>query len=242
MININKRLDDKRVKKVLVFDTETTPLKKMEKGEGFDRDQVVFDLGYIIADKKGNKIIKKSYLVDEIFTNTELMKNAYFWSKYPDYLRGIGEGKFIIKKWLDILVELQGFIEKYNITEVYAYNVAFDMEMLGRTNKHLRGRKFGLFDDMSVNCLWGMSAETICQQKTFKRVIRERGILTASKKYLSTNAETVYKYITNNWEFEESHTGIDDVEIEVEILAHCFKQHKKMSKGIIANPFNLAKI
>lgn len=236
---MKNRLDDKRVKKVLVIDTETTPLDKME---GFSKNQVVFDIGYIIADKKGNKFIKKSYLVDEIFTNTEIMQNAFYWEKYPNYLRGLSNGEFTIKKWYDILVEMAQLIEEYDITEVYAYNVAFDMEMIGRTNKYLRGKRFGLFDDMAVNCLWGMSAETICQQKTFKKMVRERDILTKSKKFLSTSAETVYKYISKDWEFEERHTGLQDVEIEVEIMAHCFKQHKKMSKGVINNPFQLAKI
>lgn len=236
---MKKRLNDKRVKKVLVIDTETTPLVK---SEGFNRNQVVFDIGFIVADKKGNKFIKRSYLVDEIFTNTEIMQNAYYWEKYPNYLRGLGKGDFQLKKWFDILVELQHLIEEYNITEVYAYNIAFDMEMMGRTNKYLRGRRFGLFDDMAINCIWGMSAETICQQATFKRMVREREIFTASKKYLSTSAETVYKYISNDWEFKEHHTGLQDVEIEVEIMAHCFKQHKKMSKGVVHNPFNLAKI
>lgn len=239
MVDVEKRLNDKRVKKVLVIDTETTPL---EKSEEFNRNQVVFDVGYIIADKQGNKLIRKSYLVREIFTNMDIMQNAYYWEKYPSYLQGLSDGEFKMLNWIDILMELQKFIEIYNISEIYAYNVAFDMEMIGRTNKYLRGRRFGLFDDMTINCLWGMSAETICQQSNFKRLVRDKNLLTKSKKFLSTSAETVYKYITNNWNFEESHTGLKDVEIEVEIMAKCFKTHKKMKKGVIPNPFQLAKI
>ena len=70
----------------------------------------------------------------------------------------------------------------------------------------------------------------------------ERGLLTASKKFMSTSAETVYKYITQDWDFEEAHQGLKDVEIEVDIMAKCYAQHKKHDKGIIAQPFKLAKV
>ena len=47
-----------------------------------------------------------------------------------------------------------------------------------------------------------------------------------------TSAEVVWAYLTDNVDFEEKHTGLEDVKIEVQIMAHCFRQHKKMDKGI----------
>jgi hypothetical protein len=44
-------------------------------------------------------------------------------------------------------------------------------------------------------------------------------------------AEILYRYITGNLEFEESHTGLEDVDIERQILAYCFAKHKAMAKG-----------
>ena len=38
--------------------------------------------------------------------------------------------------------------------------------------------------------------------------------------------------MTQNPNFEEKHTGLEDVKIEVQIMARCFRQHKKMDKGI----------
>ena len=43
-------------------------------------------------------------------------------------------------------------------------------------------------------------------------------------------AETIYKFITKDLDFVESHTGLEDVLIEKEILAYCYKQHKRMRK------------
>jgi hypothetical protein len=41
----------------------------------------------------------------------------------------------------------------------------------------------------------------------------------------------LYRYITGNTDFIESHTGLEDVDIERQILAYCFRKHKAMDKG-----------
>ena len=54
-----------------------------------------------------------------------------------------------------------------------------------------------------------------------------------------TNAECAYRYITKNYEFEEQHTGLADVEIECQILAKCIAQKQKHESGIIAHPWRI---
>ena len=44
-------------------------------------------------------------------------------------------------------------------------------------------------------------------------------------------AEILYRYITQDVDFIEDHTGLEDVLIEKEIFVRCMKQHKKMRKG-----------
>ena len=45
-------------------------------------------------------------------------------------------------------------------------------------------------------------------------------------------AEILHRYLTGDNAFAESHTGLEDVLIEKDILAHCFRQHKKMRKDL----------
>jgi hypothetical protein len=45
-------------------------------------------------------------------------------------------------------------------------------------------------------------------------------------------AEVLYRFITKDNDFVESHTGLEDVMIEKEILAYCYRQHKKMKKEL----------
>ena len=231
-INMEKRLNDKRVKKYLVLDTETI---------GVD-DRGVFDIGYIICDKDGNKFIKRSYLVREVFTDMARMKNAYYFSKYPNYLEGLNDGSFELQDWCYILSEMYGLIKKYDVKVLSAYNLQFDLGAIAYTNKNIRNKDIHLFDNLEKLCIWGMATETICQQKTFRKQVIANNLLTASGKFLSTSAETVYKYLLQDWTYKEEHTGLEDVEIEVNILARAFRQHKRMSKGIVAQPFRAVAI
>ena len=228
------RLQDKRVKKYLVLDTETTTPIKME---GFTRNQLVFDIGYQIVDKKGNVFLERSYVIEEIFYNEDYMRNAYFWEKYPQYLEGIKTGKYKVIKWFDMLVEIHNLLIECNVSVVGAYNLAFDLNTIDYTNRTLRNKPCKIFDKVEKLCIMGMSVETLCQQKTFQKLAMREGWISESGKFLSTKAETVYKYVANQMDYKEEHTGLEDVKIEVELMALCFRQHKKMSKGIVHNAY-----
>jgi hypothetical protein len=45
----------------------------------------------------------------------------------------------------------------------------------------------------------------------------------------------LYKFISKDFDFVENHTGLEDVMIEKEILAYCYRQHKPMRKKLWEN-------
>ena len=45
-------------------------------------------------------------------------------------------------------------------------------------------------------------------------------------------AEIIYRFITNNLNFEEAHTGLEDVLIEKEILAYCLKNKPEINGAL----------
>ena len=49
---------------------------------------------------------------------------------------------------------------------------------------------------------------------------------------LKMTAEILYRFISGQEDFDEEHTGLADVLIEKEILAYCYRQHKKMRKKL----------
>ena len=64
--------------------------------------------------------------------------------------------------------------------------------------------------------------------------------ITASGKYYKTSAETCYRFFKGNDDFIESHTAIDDTEIESEIFTEILRRTKnKFEIGIIYFPFRM---
>ena len=63
--------------------------------------------------------------------------------------------------------------------------------------------------------------------KSYIEFCKGHGFMT-EKGNVQTKAEVVYKYLTNNLDFEEEHTGLADVLIEYRILLTALKAHKKI--------------
>lgn len=221
---------DKRKKYFMVVDVETT--------NGFKKP-LVYDVGFAICDKKGHIFEKHSYIVDEIFNNKSLMSTAYYKEKVPRYLKGIEEGVFTVKSFTEIRDILNDCIERWNVTVISAYNLNFDANALGTTAKHLLKINKFLTHRVEMLDIWSFACEVLFRQRTFHKVaVEEEWVSEAGN--LRTSAEIAHRYITGTHEFEEEHTGLEDVLIEVEILAKCFAQNKKHISGIIPHPWRLA--
>ena len=72
-----------------------------------------------------------------------------------------------------------------------------------------------------------MACQTICQKIDYQFFCAKNGYFSKNKN-MTTNAETVYKYLTKNHNFEEEHTGLEDALIEYALLLISFKSHKKL--------------
>jgi hypothetical protein len=97
-----------------------------------------------------------------------------------------------------------------------------------------RGVSYPLFD------LWGMSCEHLLNNDEYKRMCIDENWTTASGKYFKTSAETAYRFMSGNMEFDEAHTALDDAIIESELFAEIVK--KKLSNltiGITYFPFRI---
>jgi hypothetical protein len=73
--------------------------------------------------------------------------------------------------------------------------------------------------------------QILAKSRNYKKFCEDNNYLTKNNRP-NCKAETVYRYITQNNDFVESHTGLEDVLIEAEILKTCFKRHKKMNTKI----------
>jgi len=197
-------------------------------------DSLVYDLGFAVTDRQGNIYETQSLIISEIFYGeSELMQSAYYAKKIPMYLQGIKNKKFQVVNFYTARVILLALMKKYSIKTVMAYNANFDMSALNTTQRFLTKSKFRYFFPYGTKfeCIWSMACQVLYTQTRFVKFAFENDFVSPAGN-LQTSAEVGYRYLTGDNSFEEDHTGLSDVLIETQIMAQCFKQHKKMKKTI----------
>lgn len=241
---------DKRKNYYIVFDTETI---------GID-NPYIYDIGYIVTDKKGKIYKKVNHLIREIFTNNKLMEQAYYYNKMPLYLEMLNNNQIDIINFSDIVKEIQQIIKEYNIIGIGAYNVDFDIRALQKTTEfiypnifkldfikntnnkqvpqvHKFVKQYILKANIFIFDIWTMSCKSLCKQKTFLTFYKEL----TQRNNIKSNAEIVYNYVinsNNDNKFIEQHTALSDAEIETQILSRIFKTNTNICSQVFM-PFRL---
>lgn len=227
---------DKRISYKLVLDTETTPLDRDIK-EVMPNNMFVYDIGWAIVDKRGKVYRTRSFIVADIFLDERnLMKSAYYANKIPQYWKDLKEGKRTLLTFYNIRKIFYEDIAEYSIKEVYGHNMLFDYGSLNNSQRWLTKSKFRYFftKDLEICDTLKMARDILKEKPTYKRFCQENGYMTKNNQVRYT-AEVIYRFITQDTDFIESHTGLEDVLIEKEILAYCFKQKKKMRRHLWNN-------
>ena len=222
MNEMNTPKIDRRKNYFLVLDTETA--------NGLD-DPLVYDLGFVVADRKGNIYERHSYIIYDIFVACrDLMESAYYAEKIPNYEIALKAKQHKLVTFSTAKKIVADVMAKYGITEVWAFNARFDRGSLDTTQRWLTKSKYRYFFPYGTEicCIWAVACQTICQQKAYFKFIQKNGLV--NKGRVKTSAEVVYQYLNQKPDYEEEHTGLEDVLIELEILVKCFRQHKSIDR------------
>lgn len=196
---------------VLIIDTETT--NSIEQ-------PLPYDVGYAIVDiETGEILTEKSFVVAEIFLDEELMKNAYFAEKIPQYWDDIKAGKRIMKSICNIRKAIKFDMKKYNVTKVGAYNMGFDNKATKNDIRYISGSLVKWFFPYNTEffCIWNMACSSILNTESYISFALKHGFVSEHNN-IQTSAEIAYRYLKNEINFSESHTGLEDVKIEIEIM------------------------
>lgn len=197
-------------------------------------DTFTYDVGFVVADRSGKIYHEHSFVISDIYTKEkELMQTCYYVNKLPLYEKRIAENKVKVASIFTVRRLIAKYITEYNIKRVYAYNASFDRNALNTTQRYLTKSKYRWFFPYGVEicCIWHMACQTICNRMDYCLYCAKNGFY-SQRGNMITNAETVYKYLTKDNAFEEEHTGLADVRIELEILCKCFTYHEKINRNI----------
>ena len=225
---------DHRRHYILIVDTETANTVRDDRGRLDTSSTMVYDCGWAVMDTRGNIYRTRSFVNRDIFVyERELMRTAYYANKIPIYLEGIKDGSRIMADTYEIWKTMMEDMEEYGITEVCAHNARFDYNSLNTIKRWTTKSKYRYWFPYGTE-IWDsmkMARSVIHNMPTYRKFCEEHGLLTVNGR-LSTTAENLYRFIIKDPYFEESHTGLEDVMIEAQIVAYCYRQHKAMKKKL----------
>ena len=207
---------------LLTLDTETVGLQGH-----------VYDVGYIIHDKRGNIALERNWLVEENFTDPKKMMGAFYAGKhFTHYARMLQDGLITLKPWDEIVEQLNADILEHSVDVIAAYNAGFDFRVMAQTHADLGYSGKVLDSALEILDIWQFACETKLSQKAYATIARSMGWVSPAGN-IKTGAEFAHRYCSGDHSFIEDHTALSDARIEVAILAQCYAQKKRVPYGKI---------
>lgn len=197
---------------------------------------LVYDLGWAVTDENGHIYKTRSFVIAEIFCGMkDVMESAYYADKIPQYWEDIKSGKRILASFWKVKKALKDDIKEYGVKNIFAHNASFDVRALNNTIRYITKSKFRWFFPWSIE-IWDtlkMARKTIAKRKDYIVFCAKNNYLTKHKKpQVRLTAEILFRYLSGDNNFVESHTGLEDVLIETKIMAHCLKLDKKVERRL----------
>lgn len=214
---------------IIMLDTETCNTLE---------DNLIYDIGFMAVTREGEVLERKSFVNADIYLyEKELMKSAYYADKLPQYEQELKEGKRKLAKFSTIQKILCQLMRKYETQIICCHNASFDSRALNRTQRYITksAKRFTLpYGTIIWDTLKG-ARQTIGKEEAYKEFCETNGYMTKHKKPRARlTAEIIYRYLTNDLEFVEAHKGIEDCEIESQILVYILKNYEGVELSLYA--------
>ena len=209
------------VEKFIVLDTETTNDIECP---------LVYDVGFAVIDKNGFVYEKHSFVVADVFLDKELMESAFFSEKIPMYWEQIKKGDRTLTSFFNVRRTLAKVMAEYDIDTVIAHNARFDYISTATTQRYLTKSKYRYFFPYGTK-VWDtlkMAREVFKDDEKYCEFCTENNYKTSNNSNRYT-AEILYRFLTDDNSFIESHTGLEDVLIEKEIFVECVRRNPEIN-------------
>ena len=194
---------------ITIFDTETTSLDK----------PFCYNIGYVIVNDKGETLIEREFIVEQVWHNLPLFESAYYANKRPLYVQAMRARAVKMDKFGYICAQMRRDFKNFEVSAAYAFNSAFDEKVFAYNCDWFKC--LNPFDEIPIYDIRGYVHNSLISDK-YKQFCENNSRFSDTGNY-STTAETVYQYITGLHDFEEAHTALNDAQIETTILFACIK-------------------
>lgn len=183
----------------------------------------IYHLAGRVHDRNGAVMATFNYLICEHYD--EINKDSYAKRNFHKYLEMVEAGSItMIDSETHAVDMVDALCNFYNVKYIMAFNSCFDLE------KTMCSR---LVENREFIDIYLMALQTITHRKAYAKFCRDNGFRAKGKTSTSvaTGAQALYAYITNNPDYKEEHTALEDSKIEIEIFLACLKTHKKFTKN-----------
>ena len=209
---------------VVIFDTETVSLNH----------PFCYNIGYAIVDLEERRTLcSRDFVCEQVWHNIPLFSTAYYADKRPIYISAMKGKTCKMNKIGFITQKMIKDFDAFNVEKAFAYNAPFDEGVFNFNCEYFKIAN--PFDNIPIIDIVPYVHKTIAFNKNYQDFCEQYKLFTESGNY-STTAESVYKFITNNPDFNEEHTALSDSLIERDILFYCLdkgidikKDYKKYS-------------
>jgi hypothetical protein len=202
---------------IIVFDTETISLNK----------SFIYNLGYTVVNPDGKIIAERNFIIRQIYDNKPLFATAYYANKRPIYLSYMKGRKAKKTTWGDACRLMCKDIKEYNVSDGFAFNSPFDEKAFYFNHLFFRNKRRPL-DGIRVHDIMdyiGVFTET----EEYKSFCKANGFVCKNGRVRRT-AESCYAFITDNPDYKEEHTALEDSKIETEILMYSFEKQWELEE------------
>lgn len=208
---------------MLLFDTET--IGDITKGE----KAFPYDVSFINILKR--RITHKiAYINKDIYDNEYLMNNAFYKNKIPFYNEKLKtDSNYKKVNDIELLLNLNDFIKENKIKYFLAFNVKFDYNSINNLYNKVgvknEFRKLRLID------IWKIATDMLEMfpplYESYMIFCYRNNYITESGKNVKTSAETFNRWVNNDINFIENHTGLEDTFCEYNILLKLLWYYEK---------------
>lgn len=189
---------------------------------GASNPEGIYHLAGFIHDREGHVIASFNYLIAEHFD--KINTDEYAKKNFGQYLRMVAEGVVtMVDTEAHAIQMVDALCSYYNVRYMMAYNSAFDF---------CKTACCKLIENREFIDIYLMTLQTITHLKKYAKFCRENGFRSTSGKSCATSAESVYAYLTDNADYEEEHTALEDSKIEMQIFLACLRTHKAYKKNV----------
>ena len=215
-----KKIDLKKEKYLMFIDTETIGTLNVKESI------LPFEIGMKVLDTETNKIVKeKSYLVRKFFNNKYIMLSTFSATKYPNYFEKLDNDKrYKTMSVNDISKDIEKTISRYAIKIMVAHNGGFDKNAMARLFEDFGVdnpfENIDLLDTMELSKVITYSkdyANYCINNKDILNSMKESCFITNSGR-VRTTAQAIFAYLSDNANYQEEHTALEDIDIEIEIF------------------------